>query len=108
MSRKPRHEHCTYCRRKLEGMGTRSGLAATLDHVLPKSKGGRGVWLRKVWCCRQCNSIKADMMPDKWSAFMADNPEWWLMEKYRDRGRAHKQRTFYAAGVPRVRFDLRS
>jgi hypothetical protein len=46
----------------------------TRDHTIPASKGGTVL----VHCCYQCNQIKADMMPEQWTVFMAENPEWWL------------------------------
>lgn len=95
MSKKGKGECCTYCRREMESIASRSKLAATKDHVIPKSKGGR----EKVWCCRQCNSIKGDMDPDQWQVFMDANPRWWLMEKYKNHGRMHKQPSFYARDI---------
>lgn len=56
-------EICTYCKRALEGVLSLSPLAATRDHVVPKSKGGHG---RTVWACRLCNGLKKDMLPDDW------------------------------------------
>lgn len=83
MSKKGNGHLCTYCRRVMEARGNRSRLAATMDHVLPKSKGGGGPWVRKIWCCRQCNTLKADMMPEDWSAFMVAYPEWWKREEFK-------------------------
>eukprot|EP01035_Chromulina_nebulosa_P017057 gene17057-22568_t len=36
----------------------------TLDHVVPRSKGGRLTWLNTVSACRKCNVKKGDIMPD--------------------------------------------
>jgi hypothetical protein len=71
-------EVCTWCRRRLEPVGSHSRLAATRDHILPRSRGGS----RTVWCCRQCNCLKGDMMPEDWSAFMRRNPEWWTKPQF--------------------------
>lgn len=71
---------CTYCDRKLDPPGSAGKLTATRDHVVPKSKWvpmDRIFGARLVWACRQCNSIKGDMMPQDWSAFMKANPNWW-------------------------------
>ena len=34
----------------------------TLDHVLPKSKGGKSTWENLVLACRTCNTFKADFL----------------------------------------------
>ena len=47
---------CQYC-------GT--GKDLTLDHVLPKSKGGATSWKNLVTACKGCNSRKGDMTPEE-------------------------------------------
>lgn len=47
---------CQYC-------GVSSDL--TLDHVIPKSKGGRSTWDNLVTACRRCNSKKGDLTPEE-------------------------------------------
>lgn len=64
---------CTYCQRVLEDTQAASSVAATKDHYLPQSVGGKEV----VPCCIQCNKIKADMLPQEWVQFMVNNPVWW-------------------------------
>ncbi len=44
---------CGYC----------AGKAVTIDHVLPKSRGGANSWLNCVACCLSCNNKKADKTP---------------------------------------------
>ena len=34
--------------------------ATSIDHVMPRSRGGRHVWENVVSCCRRCNHTKAD------------------------------------------------
>lgn len=46
---------CQYCGSKHE---------LTLDHVIPRSKGGRHTWENVVTACRDCNQKKGDRMPD--------------------------------------------
>lgn len=47
---------CQYC-------GTPRDL--TLDHVVPRSKGGRSTWTNLVTACKRCNAIKGDRTPEK-------------------------------------------
>jgi 5-methylcytosine-specific restriction endonuclease McrA len=47
---------CQYC-------GTNRDL--TLDHVIPKAKGGKTHWTNLVTACKQCNSRKGDFLPDE-------------------------------------------
>jgi 5-methylcytosine-specific restriction endonuclease McrA len=48
---------CQYCVRKF----AQSKL--TLDHVIPKSRGGPSSWTNCVACCSACNVKKADRTP---------------------------------------------
>jgi 5-methylcytosine-specific restriction endonuclease McrA len=41
---------CAYC----------AGPATSIDHVVPRSRGGRHEWANVVSCCRRCNHVKAD------------------------------------------------
>ena len=43
---------CQYCGKKN---------ADTIDHVVPKSKGGKLTWDNSVACCTPCNTKKADL-----------------------------------------------
>lgn len=44
---------CAYCR----------GPAETIDHVLPRSRGGRHSWENVVAACGRCNHTKGDKTP---------------------------------------------
>lgn len=46
---------CAYCRAH----------ATTVDHILPRSRGGANSWLNTVACCQRCNTRKADLTPDE-------------------------------------------
>ena len=46
---------CAYC----------LGKASTIDHVLPKSRGGRTSWLNCVSACGDCNHDKGHMTPEE-------------------------------------------
>jgi 5-methylcytosine-specific restriction endonuclease McrA len=41
---------CAYC----------EAPATSLDHVVPRSRGGSHSWENVVSCCRRCNHVKAD------------------------------------------------
>ena len=46
-------QRCAYC-------GT---TATTIDHVLPRSRGGADTWENLVACCLKCNNLKSDRTP---------------------------------------------
>lgn len=93
MSKRGYGEKCTYCKRVMESVLSRSRIAATRDHTVPRSKGGK----ETVWSCRQCNSIKGDMDPDDWAAFMDSFPRWWAEPAFRHLGKAFTPRNGHAA-----------
>lgn len=37
----------------------------TLDHIQPRSRGGRDTWSNLVACCKKCNRFKADRTPEE-------------------------------------------
>jgi len=43
-------QRCVYCERA----------ATTIDHVVPKSRGGGDTWDNMVACCLPCNNTKGD------------------------------------------------
>ncbi len=47
--------HCQYCG---------SGNQLTLDHVYPRSKGGKTTWDNLVTACKSCNAKKGDSTPE--------------------------------------------
>ncbi len=75
---------CQYC----------GGAATTVDHVLPRSRGGRNIWTNVVAACKPCNTKKSDKLlseigwslPTKpvqpvgttwlWVGIAERNPEW--------------------------------
>lgn len=46
---------CSFCGKK----------AATIDHVLPRSQGGKNTWKNTVAACSPCNNKKADRTPEQ-------------------------------------------
>jgi len=47
---------CVYCGRNRD---------LTLDHVFPKSRGGKTSWTNLVAACKSCNGRKGDNTPDE-------------------------------------------
>jgi 5-methylcytosine-specific restriction endonuclease McrA len=41
--------------------------ASTIDHVLPRSRGGADSWENLVACCLRCNNVKGDRTPQEMS-----------------------------------------
>ena len=50
---------CQYCG------GVFSASELTLDHVTPRSRGGKSSWENLVTSCRRCNNHKGDRLPDE-------------------------------------------
>ncbi|MFH1049403.1 MAG: HNH endonuclease [bacterium] len=48
---------CQYCGTKTKEL--------TIDHVIPKSKGGEDSWENLVSACKKCNNKKADRTPEE-------------------------------------------
>jgi len=57
--------HCVYC-------GTRDRL--TLDHVHPRSRGGRDSWHNLVTACQKCNTLKGDRTPEEANMPLSHKP----------------------------------
>lgn len=77
---------CPYCGRQMDLRNAK--LIPTRDHVIPRCRGGTEL----VICCITCNTIKADMLPDQWRAYMTANPDWWLLTRAERRARARANR----------------
>jgi hypothetical protein len=50
---------CAYCANRFERGGV------TVDHIMPRSRGGKNTWMNCVTACRRCNSTKDDMTPEE-------------------------------------------
>ncbi len=55
---------CQYC----------SGPAESIDHVVPRSRGGQHTWDNVVACCRRCNVRKGDRLPQEAGLTLARRP----------------------------------
>ena len=56
---------CQYC-------GSRKNL--TIDHVVPKSKGGKTNWTNLVTACNRCNITKGDKTPEQAGMVLKTSP----------------------------------
>jgi 5-methylcytosine-specific restriction endonuclease McrA len=60
---------CQYC-------GAQPGPAElTIDHILPKSKGGKSEWTNCVLACLECNARKADRTPQQAGITLRKQPK---------------------------------
>jgi len=59
---------CQYCGREL------SLSQCTIDHVIPKSKGGDWSWENLVTCCARCNQLKGGRTPEEAGMQLLNQP----------------------------------
>jgi 5-methylcytosine-specific restriction endonuclease McrA len=57
---------CQYCGREAAGL--------TVDHVIPRSRGGKSVWENIVASCAPCNRRKGNRLPREVSMHPANHP----------------------------------
>lgn len=57
-------QRCQYC----------NGAAESIDHVIPKSRGGTHTWENVVAACRSCNSRKRDRLLEETSFVLKQLP----------------------------------
>ena len=50
-------------RRDAQRCGYCGASATTIDHVQPRSRGGKDTWENLVACCLRCNNVKGDRTP---------------------------------------------
>ncbi len=60
---------CQYCHRVAT-----APKSLTLDHVVPRSRGGGSTWENLVACCYPCNNRKADRTPAEAAMPLARKP----------------------------------
>ena len=59
---------CQYCRvRPL-------GRELTLDHIIPKSRGGKNTWKNLITACKKCNQRKGNRTPKEAGMFLINKP----------------------------------
>lgn len=62
-----RDDHmCQYC-------GSFNNL--TIDHVIPRSRGGKDTWDNMVAACMPCNTHKGDRTPEEWGKPLYRKPK---------------------------------
>ncbi len=75
------HHRCQYCRQEF------ALSQLTLDHVMPRRRGGPTEWTNIVTACAPCNTYKADRTPAEAGLILAKpprQPTWLPMIKSRD------------------------
>jgi len=50
---------CQYCSKKLGWNNI------TVDHIVPKCRGGKTTWKNCVVCCKHCNKVKGAYLPQE-------------------------------------------
>lgn len=61
---------CQYCGNKFKPQ------ELTLDHVIPKSFGGKTTWTNIVTCCKTCNTQKANRTPQQANMRLINRPSY--------------------------------
>lgn len=59
------HWTCAYCGRSVSKTPASEALLATVDHILPSSRGGLSSWQNLVSACKECNNRKAARTPEE-------------------------------------------
>ena len=70
--------------------GSCGGTADSIDHVMPRSRGGKNVWENVIAACRGCNLRKRDRTPEEAGMRLATIP------------RAPREMSWIMYAVPRV------
>ncbi len=78
-------ETCQYCGKHLREL--------TLDHVVPRSRGGQSTWENLVACCRACNGRKGNRLLKEAGMHLLKQP----------RPLDHEYATFFLLRYPRLR-----
>ena len=61
--------HCQYCAKGFRDADL------TIDHVIPKSKGGKTVWNNVVTACKPCNQKKRDFLLENSAVTLIRRPK---------------------------------
>lgn len=63
------HNMCQYCGRVF------APVDLTLDHIVPRSRGGDSTWDNLVTSCRSCNNRKGDRLPEEVGLRLMKRPQ---------------------------------
>ncbi|HYE74162.1 MAG TPA: HNH endonuclease [Blastocatellia bacterium] len=63
------HNTCQYCGKIF------NPTELTLDHVIPKSRGGGSNWDNLVACCKRCNNYKGSALPEEAGMRLVKRPQ---------------------------------
>jgi len=89
---------CAYC--SIRGAGE-----MTVDHVIPRSRGGRSTWENLVASCSTCNGRKRDRTPDEARMPLTKRPReprfipWIVVKRNTVPGEWAKYLTLYSVGI---------
>lgn len=61
---------CHYCGVGMTKRGTKEPRSATVDHIIPKSRGGNSSPINTVMCCRRCNGEKGNLTGVEYRAWI--------------------------------------
>ena len=84
---------CQYCGSERGGL--------TVDHVIPRSRGGESVWENIVASCAPCNRRKGNRLPARDPDAPEDDPPPPGPERLHPRGRPHPTEDLGAVPEPR-------
>ncbi len=88
---------CQYC-------GSKDDL--TLDHVLPRSKGGRTTWENVVTACAPCNLRKSDRLPREIKMFPLQAPYQPTVHDLHNNGRAFPPNHLHQSWLDYLYWDI--
>lgn len=52
---------CAYCHIEMTIEGNNDGTSVSVDHVVPRCRGGKCRWSNEVAACRDCNTARGDI-----------------------------------------------
>ncbi len=90
---------CGYC----NAHGDRATM--TVDHVIPKARGGRSTWDNLVAACPSCNARKRDRTPDQAGMPLRRRPKepnaipFFVIRRHTDRDEWAKYLTLYSVSI---------
>ena len=60
-------QNCCYCGIKFsDNTNSREPASRTIDHFIPKHRGGTSNPCNLLWCCKSCNEKKDSKKPKEW------------------------------------------